>query len=167
MKTIRRKSVRFIAVSGLIAALYVVLTMLSATVGLASGSIQFRLSEALCILCVFTPAAIPGITVGCLVSNLLTGCLPPDIILGTAFSAVGAVGTYFLRKHPIISPLPYVLANTLYLTVMMRYVYGKFGTLPLSFYIITCGIGEAVCAGAGGILLYFLIKKKQLAKYLE
>ena len=69
--------------AAMIAALYVVLTFLASALGLASGSIQVRFSEALTILPFFTPAAVPGLAVGCLLSNVITGCALPDIIFGT------------------------------------------------------------------------------------
>ena len=73
----------YIAHAGIIAAIYVVLTALAAGFNLASGAIQVRFSEALTILPFFTPAAIPGLTIGCLLSNILTGCALPDVIFGT------------------------------------------------------------------------------------
>ena len=78
--------------------LYVVLTYLSNAFGLANGAIQFRLSEALTILPFFTPAAIPGLAIGCFLSNLLTGCVGLDIVLGTLATLLGAVGSYYLRR---------------------------------------------------------------------
>ncbi|HOA84750.1 MAG TPA: QueT transporter family protein, partial [Bacillota bacterium] len=78
-----KKSTLFIARAGIIAALYVALTFLSAAMGLASGVIQLRLSEALCVLPVFTPAAIPGLAVGCLIANFATGAVVLDVIFGS------------------------------------------------------------------------------------
>ena len=75
----RDKKVLFITQASMIAALYVVLTLLANALGLANYAIQIRFSEALTILPFFTPAAIPGLTIGCLLSNLLTGCMPLDI----------------------------------------------------------------------------------------
>ena len=75
-----KKSVLFIAQAAMIAALYVVLTLLANALGLANYAIQLRFSEALTILPFFTPAAIPGLFIGCLIANLLTGAMPLDII---------------------------------------------------------------------------------------
>lgn len=85
----------------MIAALYVVLTYITNLLGLASGTIQVRFSEALCILPVFTPAAIPGLFIGCLISNLITGGIIWDIIFGSIATLLGALGTYFLRKRSL------------------------------------------------------------------
>ncbi len=83
--------------AAVIAAVYVILTMLAASFNLASGAIQVRFSEVLTILPYFTPAAVPGVVIGCLLSNILTGCALPDIIFGTFATLLGALGTYALR----------------------------------------------------------------------
>ena len=90
-----------------IAALYVVLTLLSNVLGLANYAIQVRFSEALTILPLFTPAAIPGLYVGCLLSNILTGCIVWDIIFGPLATLLGALGTrYLCQKCKWAAPLP-------------------------------------------------------------
>lgn len=97
----RNKKVLFAVQAAMIAALYVVLTYITNLLGLASGTIQVRFSEALCILPVFTPAAIPGLFIGCLISNLITGGIIWDIIFGSIATLLGALGTYFLRKKEV------------------------------------------------------------------
>ena len=99
----RNKKVLFIVQAAMIAALYVVLTYITNLLGLASGSIQIRFSEALCILPVFTPAAIPGLWLGCLLANTLTGAIVYDIVFGSIATLLGAVGTYLLRRHKVLS----------------------------------------------------------------
>ena len=89
----RNKNVVFITQAAMIAAIYYVLTWVSASFNLASGSVQMRLSEALCILPFFTPAAIPGLTIGCLIANLTTGCVIWDVIFGSLATLIGAMGT--------------------------------------------------------------------------
>ena len=84
----------------LIAALYVVLTMLATALGLSSSAIQFRFSEALCILPIFYPEAIPGLVVGCFLSNLLSGCNIWDVIFGSVATFIGAIGAAYLRELP-------------------------------------------------------------------
>ena len=84
--------------AAVIAALYVVLTLLANALGLANYAIQVRFSEALTILPFFTPAAIPGLFVGCILSNLLTGCMPLDVVFGSLATLAGALGTYFLSS---------------------------------------------------------------------
>ena len=90
------KKVLFIVHAAVIAALYVVLTLAANALGLANFAIQIRFSEALTILPLFTPAAIPGLFAGCILSNFLTGCLPLDIVFGSAATLLGAFGTWFL-----------------------------------------------------------------------
>ncbi len=84
--------------AAMIAALYVVLTFIANALGLASSAIQVRFSEALTILPYFTPAAVPGLFIGCLLSNILTGCAMPDIIFGSLATLVGALFTGKIRK---------------------------------------------------------------------
>ena len=90
----RNKKVLFITQGAVIAAIYVVLTYIVSLLGLTNGVIQVRLSEALTILPVFTPAAIPGLVVGCVISNILTGAVIWDVIFGSLATLIGAVGTY-------------------------------------------------------------------------
>lgn len=97
-----KKSALFLTQAAMIAALYVVLTYIANLFGLASGVIQIRLSEMLCILPVFTPAAIPGLFIGCLLSNILTGCVIWDILFGSLATLAGAIGTYLLRNHKFV-----------------------------------------------------------------
>lgn len=152
----RNKKVLFVAQAALIAAIYVVLTYFVSAFHLASGAIQVRISEALTILPFFTPAAIPGLAIGCLLSNLLTGCLPMDVIFGSLATLIGAVGSYLLRRYKWLVPLPPVVANTVIVPYVLAYVYGAEGTIP--FFMLTVGIGEVIsCYVLGGILLNALL----------
>ena len=148
--------------AAIIAALYVVLTFVSASMGLSSGVIQLRLSEMLCILPAFTPAAIPGLFVGCIVSNLLTGCMPLYVIFGSLATLIGALGTYFLKKRKWLTPLPPIVSNTIIVPFVLSYVYGFEGSIP--FFMLTVGIGEFLSCGVLGMLLYFILHK--YAKHL-
>ena len=94
-----RKETQDLTVAALIAAIYAVLTLVSNAFGLASGAVQLRLSEALTILPAFTWAAVPGLTVGCIIANLITGCALWDIVFGSIATFIGAVGTYFIGKN--------------------------------------------------------------------
>lgn len=144
---------RRITESAAIAALYVTLTWLSSLVGLSGGAIQFRLSEMLCILPCFTPAAIPGLAVGCLLANLLTGALPWDIVIGSAATLLGAVICRLTRKlGGLWAPVPNILANSLIVPLVLMYVYGA--TEGYLFLLGTVFLGEFVCGGIGGYLLY-------------
>ena len=93
------RKVLFIVHASVIAALYVVLTFVANAFGLANYAVQVRFSEALTILPFFTPAAIPGLTIGCLLSNILTGCALPDIIFGTLATSIGAFLTYLVNEN--------------------------------------------------------------------
>ncbi len=153
-----KKSTLFLVRAAVIAALYVVLTWLSALVGLSSGAIQFRLSEALCVLPVFTAAAVPGLAVGCLLANLLTGAVVWDVIFGSLATLLGALGAYALRRWKYLAPIPTVAANVLIVPFVLRYAYSLEGTVPL--FMLTVGIGEAVtCGGLGTLLTAALIKR--------
>ena len=94
---------RFLVQAGLIAAAYAAATYLCALWGLAYGEVQFRFSEALMVLALFTPAAIPGLAVGCVIANIVTGCLPWDVVFGSLATLIGAIGTRLLRKNPYIA----------------------------------------------------------------
>ncbi len=156
------KTVLFICRGALIAAVYTVLTHLANAMGLANGAIQFRISEALCALGVFTPAAIPGVALGCFLSNLTTGCAIWDIIFGSLASLIGMIGLRALKKHPVLAPLPYVAANVIIVPFVLRYAYGDAHALP--YLALTVGIGEVVCAWILGVALWLLLKKTKADK---
>lgn len=162
MKNTNKKStvsVRYLTTAAIIAALYVVFTGLSALFGLASGVIQVRLSEALTVLPYFTPAAVPGVTIGCLLANLLTGAPLPDVIFGTLASFLGVLGASFLRKKKYLIALPTILSNAIIIPLVLQYAYG----VPDAFWylFLTVGAGEIISAGLlGGLLLHVLQKRK-------
>jgi uncharacterized membrane protein len=160
-----RKRIVYICQSGLIAALYTVLTVFVGAFGLASGAVQFRVSEALCVLPFFTPAAIPGLTIGCLISNLLTGCLWQDVLFGTIATLIGAVGARMLKKIPWLVPLPTVLANTIIVPFVLAYAYHMEGGLP--FLMLTVGAGEILSAYVLGIVLLLALKKYERFLWVE
>ncbi|MCI8787381.1 MAG: QueT transporter family protein [Eubacterium sp.] len=153
----RDKKVLFITQASMIAALYVVLTLLANALGLANYAIQIRFSEALTILPFFTPAAIPGLTIGCLLSNLLTGCMPLDILFGSLATLLGAVGTYALRRFLWAAPIPPILANTLIVPFILAYVYQFDGSVP--YFMLTVGIGELLSCGVLGMVLLGILMK--------
>ena len=156
----RNKKVLRITQAAMIAAIYVVLTVFISAFNLASGAIQVRISEALTILPVFTPAAIPGLFLGSLISNLVTGCMPLDVVFGSLATLIGACGTYALRKHKWLAPLPPIVANTIIVPFVLRYVYLAEGTIP--FFMLTVGIGEVIsCYLLGSILHRVLDRYKE------
>ncbi len=156
----------YITRGALVAAIYVALTYLSSLMGLSSGVIQFRISEAMCLLPIFMPEAILGLTIGCFLSNLLTGCLFWDVLFGSVATLIGALGAYALRKLPKkliwLSTLPTVLANAIIIPFVLIYAYGAIG--GYFFFMLTVGVGEIVCAGIGGSLLFYSLSKTDILK---
>ena len=141
-----------LANAGMIAALYVVLTYIANLAGLASGAIQVRLSEALTILPVFTAAAVPGLTVGCVLANLLTGLAAWDVVFGSVATLLGAIGTRLLKNKPMLAWIPPVVSNAAIVPVILLKVYG----VPDAwwFLVLTVGAGELISCGLLGLLLY-------------
>lgn len=157
----KNKSTLYLTRGALVAALYVALTYASALFGLSSGAIQFRLSEMLCILPVFMPEAVVGLTVGCFIANLITDAVIWDMIFGTVATLIGAVGARLLRKLPQkliwIATIPTVLANALIVPFVLIYAYEVPGIYP--YFAATVAIGEIVCALMLGTALYHSLKK--------
>lgn len=159
------QKVLYLVHAAVIAALYVVLTQLAASMGLASYAIQIRFSEALTILPFFTPAAIPGLFVGCLLANLLTGSMPLDVLFGSIATLLGAVGTYYLGRpfqsartagsarhwQKWLTPIPPIAANTIIVPFVLAYVYHLEGSIP--YFMLTVGAGEIISCGVLGLLL--------------
>ena len=147
--------VNFICQAAMIAALYVVLTYVFSA--FASGVIQVRVSEALTVLPFFTPAAIPGLTIGCVLSNSLTGCVIWDILFGSLATLIGALGSYALRKHQWLVPLPPIIANIIIVPWVLRYAYGAPDAIP--FMMVTVGVGEIISCYVLGMLNLLALKK--------
>lgn len=152
----KNKKVLFLVQAAMIAAIYVVLTVIFAPFGF--GEIQVRIAEALTILPVFTPAAIPGLFIGCLIGNILGGAVLPDIIFGSLATLVGAVFTYLLRNQSkYLAPLPPIISNTIIVPFVLRYAYGI--NLPIPFMMLTVGVGEIISCGILGIIVYGALNK--------
>ena len=152
----RNKKVFYLTQAAMIAALYVVLSFIANAFGLANYAIQIRFSEALTILPYFTPVAIPGLFIGCIISNILTGCALPDIIFGSTATLLGSVFTYVLRKYKWLSSIPPILANALIIPFVLKYAYS---IEPLWFSFVTVTIGEIISCGVLGMLLLFSLNK--------
>jgi uncharacterized membrane protein len=158
----KQTKTQYLTRAAIIAALYVALTYLASLFGLSSGVIQLRLSEALTVLPVFTQAAVPGLFVGCILANLLTGAAPYDVLFGSLATLIGAIGTYFLRRAPrVIATVPPILANTVIVPFILIWVY----EVPdaLWFLFLTIFIGEALSAGVLGVLVYSVVNKNKKA----
>ena len=144
----------------LVGAMYVVLTLLSNVLGLASGAVQLRVSEALCVLPSFSPATSWGLFVGCIISNLITGCNVFDIIFGSLATLIAGLITAKI-KNKYLAPIPTVVANTIVVPLVIIFTYTK--ELSASAYFITLlGVfaGEVLSAYVLGIILYGALKKK-------
>ena len=160
MKTNNRSNtnkIRFMAQAAAIAAIYVVLTLLANMFGLANYAIQVRFSEALTVLPCIMPSAIPGLTIGCLIANLLTGAMALDILFGSIATLLGAIFTYLLRKYKVLAPLPPIISNTLIIPFILAYVYNFEGSIW--YFMITVGIGEIISCGILGYILLLSLKR--------
>lgn len=154
----KNKSVLFMTQAAMIAAIYVALTVIFAPFGF--GEIQIRISEALTILPAFTPAAIPGLFIGCIIGNFIGGAILPDIIFGSLATLIGAVFTYLLRKkHKYLAPLPPIISNTIIIPLILSFAYGIPIAIPVM--MLTVGIGEVISCGVLGMILYTPLAKFQ------
>ena len=153
-----RAKIVFLCQGAIIAASYVVLTYLTHLFGLDAGVIQLRVSEMLCILPMFTGAAVPGLYLGCLLANLLTGAVWLDVLIGPVATLLGALGTYALRRFKWLAPLPPIVANTLLIPIVLAYGYGIEQAIPVM--MITVGIGEILSIYLLGMIFYFAVYKQ-------
>lgn len=152
----KNKGVLFMTQAAMIAAIYVVLTVVFAA--FSFGEVQIRLAEALTILPFFTPAAIPGLFIGCLIGNILGGAILPDIIFGSLATLAGAFVTYALRnKNKFLAPVGPIVANTVVVPFVLRFAYGV--NLPIIFMMGTVGLGEIISCGVLGMILLFALSK--------
>lgn len=148
-----------ITVAAAIAALYVVLTMLFAPISFAA--MQVRIAEALTILPMFTPMAILGLFLGCLLANLLGGAVVLDVVFGSIATLIGAVGGWMLRKNRWLVPIPAIAANTVIVPLVLKYGYGV--DLPLLLSALYILVGEILgCFVLGEMLATALLKREQI-----
>ena len=159
----KNKKAVFITQGAVIAAIYVVLVIVFDY--WSFGPIQFRVAEALTILPYFTPAAIPGLFIGCLIANMLGGAVIWDIVFGSIATLIGAVGTYLLRKNKWLAPLPPIIANTIIVPWVLKYAYGTEGMLW--YFMLTVGRGEVIVCGVLGSLLRVALKKYRSTLFHE
>ncbi len=151
----KKNNVLFITQAAMIAAVYVVLTVVFAPFSFGAG--QIRIAEALTILPLFTAAAIPGLFVGCFIGNIMGGAILIDIILGSIATLIGAAGTWLLRRHKRFAPFAPILSNTIILPPILYYGYGI--GLPLWFIVLTLFIGEFISCYLLGTLLYKVLER--------
>ena len=155
---IRNKNLRNLTKAGMIAALYIALTALSAAFGLSSGAIQVRISEALCVLPIYTFTAVPGVTIGCLISNILFGGTIYDMIFGTLATLIGAIVAYLIRKKPYLASISTIAANAVIIpAVLILQGIGGWNMFP--YFALTVGIGEIIACGVLGTVLIAYFEK--------
>ena len=159
-----KKGVAYLTRGAMIAACYVALTYLAHLFGLANGTIQFRISEALCILPVFLSEAVPGLFAGCLISNMITSFNPADVVFGAIATLIGAVGARLLRNLPTkllwLATIPTVVANMLIVPPVLIFAFGA--EEAYLWLVFTVGVGELVCAAIGGTLLGYALKRARI-----
>lgn len=166
-----------IVVGAVIAALYVALTYSQEALfpGTTSMAVQFRLSEALTMLCVFTPYAIPGVSVGCFLANIVsTGALPIDMLMGTLASFLAAICMYCTRNltfkgMPIVSALMPAIFNGIIIgaEIEIFFIKGPFNFVSFLTQASLVALGELVVCFTVGLILVRTIKNKNLGKYLN
>lgn len=149
------KNVHFMTQAAAIAAIYVVLTVFLKP--LSFDAVQIRFAEALTILPLFTPAAIPGLFIGCLLGNFLGGAMLLDVIFGSLTTLVAASISYALRKRKFLVPIPPILLNMLVVPFILKYAYGV--NLPIPVMMTTVGIGELISCGIIGTILILALEK--------
>lgn len=143
------RSVLRLTRGALIAALYTALTLLLAPI--SYGALQVRVSEAFTLLPLLFPEAVPALAVGCLLSNILGGCMLPDILFGTLATLLGAIGTYCLRKNKWLAALPPVVLNGVIVGAVVHYCYTPEMALPLCMLCVAAG--EAIAVYVCGMIL--------------
>ena len=159
--------IRLIALSGVIAALYCTCSLVFAPI--SYGMIQVRISEALCVLPLFTPAAIPGLFVGCLLSNLFSpaGFIWADLVFGSLATLLSAMATYWARRLPPkpalwLAPLPAVVLNAIAVPFIIKYGYGS--DAGLLIIALTVLIGQCIACYGLGIPLTLALRRIGLDK---
>ena len=152
-------AVRTLTQGAVIAALYAVLTLVFAPISF--GSMQVRIAEALTILPLFTPAAIPGLFVGCILGNLLGGAIVLDVVFGSIATLIGAALGYVLRRNRWLVPIPAILSNALIVPLVLRRGYGV--DAPYLLLALYVGVGEVIgCFVLGELFASALMKTKRL-----
>jgi len=180
----KNKKILFITQGAMIAALYVVLTYAANFLGLASGQIQVRISEALTVLPFFTAAAVPGLFLGCLLANFLTGAPWPDVVFGSMATLIGAFLTYAIglwarrlsaekkagnapatdesgwsyKRIRWLAPLPPIAVNAVIIPFVLLYAYG---VIPLWLSFVTVAIGQIISCGVLGMGLLLALEKRK------
>ena len=155
----RKFTVRDLTLAALVAALYAVLSYFGNIFGLTFGSVQCRFSEALCVLPFLFPCTVPGLFVGCLITNLMSTVGPLDIVFGSLATLLAAIWTAKM-PHRLLAPLPPVLCNGVIIGAMITWYEGGFTPSFWSLFLfngISVAVGELIaCYVLGSLLLKVL-----------
>lgn len=160
-----KKTALYITQAAAIAALYFIINLLQNTLlpGTTSMAIQFRFAEALCVLALFTTAAIPGLSIGCMLFNLtMADSLPLDFIVGTAATLLAALLIYLLRNvkiknYPWLSMLMPVVCNAVIVGWELTYYFDT----PILLNMLYVAAGEAAVVFVLGTALYFVLERNK------
>ena len=151
-----------IARGAVVAALYTVLSYLTQSMQIAF--FQIRPAEALCVLPLFMPEAVGGLFIGCIISNLICGCLPLDVVFGSLATLIGALCAFWLsrlpRKYKWCATIPTILSNAAIIPPILIFEYGS--TDAYFFLLLTVFVGELISAGILGSLLYYALERTRL-----
>ena len=159
MKRNNKDITLYIAQAAMIAAIYVALTLIFAPISF--NLIQIRIAEALCIMPLFTSAAIPGLYIGCLLGNALGGAALYDVIFGSLATLLGAIGGYLLRSNRWLVPIPSIISNVLIVPFILKYVYMV--DVPIYIQMIYIGSGEIIsCYVLGEVLGTSMMKHPEI-----
>ena len=160
----KKNTTVFVTQSAVIAAIYIVLTLVSAVFGLDKGMIQLRISEAITFLPCYMFSAVPGLTLGCFFANLFCGSLPPDIIFGTVATLIGALGSYIIgRKNKYLSVIPPIISNSIIVPIVLKFAYNVDEAVP--FLMLTVAIGEILSCGVLGIIIMRSLPNSLINKF--
>lgn len=151
----KSKKTLFITEAAVIAAIYTVLVLIFQFSSF--GPIQFRIAEALTILPYFTPAAIPGVTIGCFLSAVIAGADILDMVFGSLATLIAAILSYKLRRHKFLVPIPPIVVNAIVVPWVLRFAYGE--AQPIYLMMLSVGAGQLVAAGILGMILLFALDK--------
>ena len=156
----RNTNILRITYGAVIAAIYVVLTVIFAPISF--GPMQVRIAEMLMILPLFTPAAVPGLFIGCIIANMLGGAIALDVIFGSLATLIGAWGGYLLRRNRWLVPIPPIISNALIVPFVLKYGYG-FTEISLPLMMVYIAVGEIIgCYILGEILGSVLLKYRSV-----
>ena len=151
------RNTKVLTQAALVAAVYTALCMLLHPISFGFGGVELRVSEALTLLPVMMPAAVPGLFIGCLMANLLGGATMLDVVFGSLTTLVAAVLTRKHRDRPVIAAAWPVILNALVIGMLLKFAYGL--AMPLWLCMLSIGAGQAVACYAIGLPLMRMMRR--------